>query len=186
MSRRKSLALLALLGVSGAAAYWAWTDRRALQERPASQLPESGTVSAQAPPAVPAGRQEAKETAQTDEDKARRLILGVWQDEYKGKRTMTLNEDGTGTMRVELSGAQAILFASELHFRMKWSLDGKKLTKTTVGGEPAGKVNLILKTMGDTATDTILESTEDRLLLLDKDGQTKYDWRRPKEEPDES
>src|SRR5262245_26263900 len=58
----------------------------------------------------------------TPEAKARRPLLGVWKDEYKGKRTMTLNEDGTGTMVVELSGAQAFLFASKLHFDMKWSL----------------------------------------------------------------
>ncbi len=56
--------------------------------------------------------------------------------------------------------------------------DAVKLTKKTVGGEPAEKVNLILNTMGDTADDTLLEVTDDRLLLLDKDGTTKYDWRR--------
>ena len=35
---------------------------------------------------------------------ARRLVLGVWTDQYQGRRTMTLNEDGTGTMIVELNG----------------------------------------------------------------------------------
>ena len=34
----------------------------------------------------------------------RRMVLGTWEDEYQGKRTMTLKEDGTGTMIVELSG----------------------------------------------------------------------------------
>ena len=95
------------------------------------------------------------------------MLLGVWQDDYQGKRTMTLNEDGSATMFVELSGAQAFLFAAELRFDMTWSLDGKNLTKKTVGGEPADKVNLILNTMGDTADDTLLEVTDDRLLLLD-------------------
>ena len=115
---------------------------------------------------------------ESEEEKTRRMLLGVWQDDYQGKRTMTLNEDGSGTMLVELSGAQAFLFASKLRFDMTWLLDGKKLTKKTVGGEPADKVNLILSTMGDTADDTLLEVTDDRLLLLDKDGTTKYDWRR--------
>lgn len=107
-----------------------------------------------------------------------RQLLGVWQDEYQGKRTMTLNDDGTGTMVVELSGLQARLFASTLRFEMVWSVDGKILKKRTVSGEPAGKVNLILKTMGDTAEDSILEVSDDRLLLLDKDGKTEYDWKR--------
>jgi hypothetical protein len=38
----------------------------------------------------------------------------------------------------------------------------------------------VLNTMGNTAEDTILEMTEDRLLLLDKNGKTKYDWKRHK------
>lgn len=119
---------------------------------------------------------------ETEEEKARLKLLGVWQDDYQGKRTMTLNDDGSGSMVVELSGVQAFLFASKLRFDMKWSLDGTTLTKRTVGGEPADKVNLILNTMGDTAEDTLLELTEERLLLLDKNGKTKYDWKRVKKD----
>jgi hypothetical protein len=52
------------------------------------------------------------------------------------------------------------------------------LKKQTIGGEPAGKVQAILKIMGDRVDEPILELTQDRLLLLDKDGKTKYDWRR--------
>lgn len=36
--------------------------------------------------------------------------------------------------------------------------------------------------MGHTAEDTILEMNETRLVLMDKDGKTKYDWKRPKRE----
>jgi len=108
----------------------------------------------------------------------RKMVLGVWQDEYKGKRTMTLLEDGTGTMHVELSGFNAIL-GSHMRFDMEWSIEEGRLKKRTIGGEPSGRVNLILKTMGDRVDEPILELTEQRLLLLDKDGETKYDWRRP-------
>ncbi|HMP16850.1 MAG TPA: hypothetical protein PKD72_07500 [Gemmatales bacterium] len=108
----------------------------------------------------------------------RMQLLGTWQDDYEGKRTMTLRDDGTGTMMVELTGMKAALFASKLRFEMQWSLDNKKLIKTTIGGEPASKVNMILNMMGNTAEDTIIEITNDRLLLLDKDGKTHYDWRR--------
>lgn len=116
------------------------------------------------------------------EHKARQQVIGTWQDEYQGKRTMTLNADGTGTMLVELKGAAALLYAAKLRFDMTWSLQDKKLIKKTIGGEPASKVNLIINTLGDTAEDTIVEVTEDRLLLLDKDGKTQYDWRRAKTE----
>jgi hypothetical protein len=125
---------------------------------------------------TPPARQEAR--PETEEERTRRKLLGVWEDHYQGKRTMTLNEDGSGTMVVELTGLQAKLFAAKLRFDMTWSLANDKLTKKTIGGEPADKVNLILNTMGNTASDTILELKDDQLLLLDANGKTRYDWRR--------
>jgi hypothetical protein len=110
----------------------------------------------------------------------RSLVLGIWQDEYQGKRTMTLTEDGTGTMIVELSGWRAALSAPRLKFNIKWSVAGGCLKKQTIGGEPEAPVKMILSTMGDHVDEPILELTDDRLLLLDKDGKTKYDWRRVK------
>jgi len=122
---------------------------------------------------------QTKETKAADRDQRfRRLALGTWEDSYEGKRTMTLNKDGTGTMLVELSGLKATLFAGRLRFDMKWTVENGRLKKQTIGGEPAGKVQAILKTMGDRVDEPILELTRDRLLLLDKDGKTKYDWRR--------
>ena len=57
-------------------------------------------------------------------------------------------------------------------------IEAGRLKKRTVGGAPAGRVRLILATMGDRVDEPILELTEQRLLLLDGDGRTKYDWRR--------
>lgn len=111
-------------------------------------------------------------------DRMRKMTAGIWQDEYQGKRTMTLKPDGAGIMVVELTGFQATLMGPKLRFDMTWRIDDKKLIKRTIGGEPASKVNLILNTMGDTAEDTILELTPDRMLLLDKNGKTRYDWKR--------
>jgi hypothetical protein len=109
---------------------------------------------------------------------ARRLVLGTWTDNYQGKRTMTLNEDGTGTMVVELSGMKARLFASRLVFEMVWMLEDGRLKKQTLRGEPPARVALILKTMGDRVDEPILELTDQRLVLLDKDGETRYAWTR--------
>ena len=61
---------------------------------------------------------------------------------------------------------------------MEWSVANGRLKKCSIDGEPAEQVGMILKTMGDTVDKPILELTEDRLLLLDRDGKTKYDWRR--------
>jgi len=116
--------------------------------------------------------------AEAQDEQFRHLVIGTWQDEYQGKRTMTLAEDGTGTMVVELDGLKAKLFAPRLEFDMVWSVSKGRLKKRTLKGEPAIAVQLILKTLGDRVDEPILELTQDRLQLLDKDGKTKYDWRR--------
>jgi hypothetical protein len=129
---------------------------------------------------APSSSELAKGAKATDRDEQfRRLVLGTWEDNYGGKRTMTLKKDGTGTMLVELSGLEATLFADRLRFDMKWAVDSGRLKKQTIGGQPAGKVQAILKMMGDRVDEPILELSQERLLLLDKDGKTKYDWRRP-------
>jgi hypothetical protein len=131
-------------------------------------------------------QEQAEVTADSEQDALRQKLLGVWEDEYQGKRTMTLLADGTGTMCVELSGMQAALFASMLRFDMVWELEGRLLRKRTVGGEPAIKVNLILKMKGNTATDAIRDVTDSRLLLLDENGETEHEWRRVQKNSDET
>jgi hypothetical protein len=86
-------------------------------------------------------------------------------------------------MIVELEGVQAALVAPRLRFDMTWSIEDGRLRMRTVGGEPAGKVNMILKVWGDRANQPILELTHGRLLLLDADGKTRYDWRRVEPDP---
>ena len=126
-----------------------------------------------------AGTTDAAESQPEDEDaEYRALAVGTWQDEYKGKRTMHLLADGTGTMVVELSGLTAKFFASRLEFDMVWSVENGRMQKRTLGGRPEGKVKAILAMMGDRVDEPILELSEDRLLLLDADGKTEYDWRR--------
>lgn len=119
--------------------------------------------------------------AEDDDTALRRLVVGTWEDDYQGHRTMTLRPDGTGEMIVELSGLKATLFASRLMFEMEWSLDNGRLKKRTLRGEPAAQVSMILKTMGDYVDEPILELTAERLVLQDADGKTRYDWRRVSE-----
>lgn len=120
---------------------------------------------------------DAKQPLEQDE-RYRQRIVGTWEDDYQGQRTMTLNEDGTGIMVVELSGWKAALFAQRLEFQMRWRLEDGYLRKETVDGKPEQAVKAILKMMGKEVKEPILELSEDRLLLLDQDGETKYDWRR--------
>lgn len=106
------------------------------------------------------------------------LIVGTWEDDYKGHRTLTLRPDGTATMVVELEGLSAKLYARRLTFEEQWSVAAGKLTLKTLGGEPKRRVHMVLQTMGDTAEHEILELTSEQMLLLDADGSTRFDWRR--------
>jgi hypothetical protein len=108
----------------------------------------------------------------------RQAVIGTWEDDYQGHRTMTVRADGTATMVVRLQGWKAFLYASELQFEMLWSIDHGRMKKRTTGGQPAGKVKMILKALGDETEEQILELSHDRLLLLDRDGKRQYDWRR--------
>ena len=133
----------------------------------------------QAPsPQEPVSSPDEAEAPADPDDRFRRMVVGVWEDDYQEKRTMTLKEDGTGTMVVELSGWRAALSAPRLRFDMVWSVEDGHLKKQTVGGEPETQVRMILGTMGDRVDEPILELTEDSLVLLDEDGETKYEWRR--------
>lgn len=130
---------------------------------------------AQSPQSSPA---DGKVAGLPDDARLRELIVGTWEDDYQGRRTMTLHADGSARMIVELSGLKATLFAERLEFDMQWSLAEGMLTKRTTGGRPESKVNLILRTMGDSVSERILEISEDRLLLQDPNGTQRYDWRR--------
>jgi hypothetical protein len=168
-SSRRWWLLGILVAIGGAAAMVAairWTRSADDPSSKAERQPE--TRSAPLPFADP-------------DDRFRRMLIGTWADDYQGKRTMTLDKDGTGTMVVELSGWRAALSAPRLRFDMVWSVKGGRLEKRTVGGEPEGQVQMILKMMGERVDEPIVGLTTDRLLLLDQDGKTQYDWRRVEE-----
>ena len=114
----------------------------------------------------------------TDSEPSREMILGTWEDDYKGHRTFTVRDDGTATMVVELKGMSARLYAKKMTFDEEWSIKDGRVAMKMVGGEPKSRVKLIMKAMGDSTEQEILELTSDRMHLLDPDGKTKYDWRR--------
>lgn len=166
MTSRKLIVVIVGLGI-GLAVLATWRTRRWITASPGPVTPFTQ-------------RTEAPKDPDPDE-RFRRMALGTWTDDYQGKRTMALQEDGTGTMIVELTGWRAALSAPKLKFNMKWSVENGHLKKQTVSGEPEAQVKMILRTMGDHVDEPILELTEDRLLLLDGDGKTRYDWRRVRE-----
>lgn len=111
----------------------------------------------------------------TDVEKS---MLGTWEDDYKGHRTLTLSADGTGVMVVELDGLAATLFAEKLTFREEWTVTDGKVTMKATGGEPAAKVRLVLSLHGDSSTQRISEVTSERMILIEEPSETRFEWRR--------
>jgi hypothetical protein len=114
----------------------------------------------------------------TTDVEARQLVIGVWQDDYQGQRTLTVRPDGTATMVVEFDGWKARLFTPRLQIETTWTIEAGRFNRRTVGGQPADKVEFVKNRVGESASDKIVRVTADRMLLIDQDGQTQYDWRR--------
>lgn len=112
-------------------------------------------------------------------------LLGTWEDNYHGKRTLTLRPDGTGTMVCELAGWEASVFAKMLTFEEAWFVADGSLTMRVTGGEPKAKIDFVLKMEGDTTTQKIVELTPNRLLVFDAKGSQQFDWRRVRSLGDE-
>lgn len=112
-------------------------------------------------------------------------VLGEWRDHYRGERTLILRSDGTATMIVVLAGFAKKLFAERLTFDIEWSLDGGEISLKTMSGQPASKFEMIRKLYGDQATYKVLSVDGEQMRLLDGDGKTEYDWRRPETMYDE-
>ncbi len=139
----------------------------------------SATSDGNTPPSHGDSSAGSDEPASSDPDERyRRAITGMWHDEYHGKRHLTVRADGTGTMVVEPNGIGKKLFAAQLTFEIEWSVADGRVTMKMLNGEPKSKVQLILKIYGEEAEFAILDLNDKRMLLLDADGKTRYDWRR--------
>ncbi len=141
--------------------------------------PSSNTQTANTQPAD----QPQKQSPSNDTDDIPPLqqrVLGVWEDDYQGHRTLTLNEDGTGSMLVELEGLASSLFAKQMEFDEEWSfdVDGSLLTMIATGGKPTTKVNLVLRMYGTKATYKVVDVSEDVMVLVDQADEKRYEWRR--------
>ena len=162
------LALLAL----GTAVFWRTADGTQAPVR--QKEPPVSVQSAQPAPAVQADSSEAAPAAAGD----RLLLVGTWQDDYRGRRTMTVRDDGTATMVCELEGMNARLFTPVLNLNLRWQLADGVMTRVIIDGTPPDKVQFVVNLMGARTDEKLLRLTETELHLLDPDGETEYRWTR--------
>jgi len=145
--------------------------------------PEKITLTSHESAAPTAASKEGSSESTADrEDRQRQLVVGRWQDDYRGKRYLTIRNDGTATMVVEPDGIGKKLFAERLSFEIEWTFSDGRIVMTMTSGEPKSKTSLVMKLYGSRAEYSLLNLDDQQLLLLDGDGATRYDWRRINEE----
>lgn len=115
-----------------------------------------------------------------------KLIVGSWQQEFYGKRTLTVNVDGTAKMTILPSGVFAFGFGPKIDLTMFWSVKDGHLDYGVNGGTPADKVKLAATTWGDHWVEKIVTLDENKLDLLSVDGSSHSIWERvaPNGSPD--
>lgn len=107
-----------------------------------------------------------------------RLLVGQWRQDYFGKRTLTVDADGTASMTILPSSVWAIGFGPEIKLTMFWSVRDGHLDYGISGGVPEDKVQLATKTWGDHWVEKIVALDEQKLDLLSVDGSTHSIWYR--------
>jgi hypothetical protein len=140
--------------------------------------PKDGDPPVQA--AIKAKARPASTAPARADDVFRRAVIGAWQDDYQGERTLVVRPDGTATMTIEFDGWKARMFTPRLRIDTTWNIENGQFERQTTGGQPPDKVEFVKRRVGDRASDRIVEITGERMVLVDQDGETRYEWRRLK------
>lgn len=107
-----------------------------------------------------------------------RKLLGEWEDDYQGKRYLTLREDGTAIMVVLPNGIGKRIFAARLEFDINWTFVDEILTLDMHGGRPENKVRMIQRMFGRVGEFRVQSVSDSEMLVSDLKDNSKYVWRR--------
>ena len=112
--------------------------------------------------------------------RSRQLVVGTWKRHLYGNRTLTVRKNGTATMVIKPDAVWSVLFGERLQIEIAWKIKGGRLIYHSKGGKPADKVASAQQMWGDHWDEKILELTDERLSILNSDGQTQSNWTRVK------
>lgn len=131
------------------------------REKPLPELPH----------AKPAGPQRYGSFTLSD-DEVKQLMLGSWEQDYYGRRVLTVREDGTATMQYYPAGVfRQKIYGEELTVEFDWTLADGVITLTSTGGSPAAKIQLATALYGKERVQPIIELTAETFQLLGVNGQ---------------
>ena len=141
-------------------------------------LSGQGGTTSRKPSSTVASSIQPKSSELSQDELRQQAMQGVWEDNYKGRRILTLKDDGTGVMIVEPEGLAAFTYAPKLTFQERWSVGDGTVRMDATGGQPAFAVQMILKLYGSSATFRIEDVTGGRMVLIDLADGTRFEWRR--------
>lgn len=169
---RRSLVLLGGVVLS-AAVLW----RVVMPPAGASTAPETPLVSIELPTssegALP-DNQTSIEVAKPTEPE----VVGVWDDDFYGKRRMTFCADGTATMTLELDPVSRLLYGPRLLFKIAWERIDNRLLLKMSGGDPPEATKTLARLFGESSEQTIEVLTADEMHLRSSDSGKLYVHRR--------
>ena len=170
-SRRAMISGAGLLVVLGSVALV--FSLRGSQPLPLSSALPSASIASQVVPEPPPPDENVL--------KAKRLV-GSWQQEFLGQRTLTIAADGTAKMVIEPAGIWVLGFGRRLDIELFWSVKDGHLIYGITSGTPPEKVAVAIKSWGDKWDEEIVTLTDEKLILLEASGD-QSEWERVK--PDE-
>ncbi len=113
-------------------------------------------------------------------EQVKQLVTGFWSSKYYGIRHLVIREDGTATIYYQPNMLAQFLMGGQLTIHYEWEYDREKtqVVFKATEGYPQKSYEYVLNKWGANQRQTVLEATDQNLLLLDGDEKTEHDWRR--------
>ncbi|MEZ6047956.1 MAG: hypothetical protein R3C11_20745 [Planctomycetaceae bacterium] len=122
---------------------------------------------------------EVKNSDKQQDNVLKEQLKGTWTQTKDVKQTLVLEEDGTGTLTVEVGALLATVFGEKVVMQINWSVDKGRAIFTSLSGEPEVAFNYIKEHYG-TKRDRKIDSLDDDTLVLldDLDDNSRSEWTR--------
>lgn len=108
----------------------------------------------------------------------RDLLVGRWEQENLGKRTLDVKPDGSATMTFEPGGLLAFTLGDRLVFDAEWTLERGRLDIHVTGGTPKTKAKIALGLVGDHWNRPIEKLNQEYLAVRKEEDNSLSEWSR--------
>ncbi len=149
----------------------------------APEMQATVSNSAQLSPTQPDSSSESvekKSLKEMETEQVMQLVTGFWKSSYYGTRHLIIREDGSATIYYQPNMLAQFVMGGRLTIHYNWEYDRENIQVlfTAIDGYPQKSYEYVLEKWGANQRQTVLDATEQRLLLLDGDNTTKHDWQR--------